>query len=408
MTAMVKADRDEIHSALFKLDAWIRQSGWKAYDPFDGLSSPLARWVTFDNRFLKQAWLHVVRRFPFNLRPLLKVPAHTSSKAMGFFAQGYLRLYQTYGQPEHLERMRFCFQWLLDHPSPGYRGCCWGNHFGGQTRGGYIAKDTPTIVWSGLIAHAFLDASEALGEDRYAEVARSVCEVIVNDLGWMEMDDGICLQYYPNANNVIHNSNMIGASLLARVGARFPSNSQYRDIAENAVRFTVRHQTPEGAWPYGVGRKWAWIDSFHTGYVLEALDIYCRCGGNGDFHPALEKGYRFYLDTFFKADGTPRYYHHKTTPIDIQCASHGIQALVNLQKLDARSLAVARRVAHWTITNMQDPTGYFYYRKYPLITNKTPTLHWGEATMFTALALLDQCLNARSAQPAVLEAARTP
>jgi hypothetical protein len=50
---------------------------------------------------------------------------------------------------------------------------------------------------------------------------------------------------------------------------------------------------------------------------------------------------------------------------------------------------------------MQDPTGYFYYRKYPLITNKTPTLHWGQATMFAALALLDH-LRSRSGAPAAI------
>jgi len=51
---------------------------------------------------------------------------------------------------------------------------------------------------------------------------------------------------------------------------------------------------------------------------------------------------------------------------------------------------------------MQDPTGYFYYRKYPLITNKTPTLHWGQATMFAALALLDQNLRSHAGAPAAI------
>jgi hypothetical protein len=36
---------------------------------------------------------------------------------------------------------------------------------------------------------------------------------------------------------------------------------------------------------------------------------------------------------------------------------------------------------------MQDSTGYFYYRRYSRqIVNKTPTLHWGQATMLCALA----------------------
>ena len=72
--------------------------------------------------------------------------------------------------------------------------------------------------------------------------------------------------------------------------------------------------------------------------------------------------------------------------MDIQCASQAIQTLINLRKLDERSVPLAEKVALWTIANMQDPSGYFYYRKYPLMTNKTPTLHWGQATMFASLA----------------------
>jgi hypothetical protein len=49
---------------------------------------------------------------------------------------------------------------------------------------------------------------------------------------------------------------------------------------------------------------------------------------------------------------------------------------------------LAQTVARWTIANMQDPSGYFYFRKYRFMTNKTATLHWGQATMLHALACL--------------------
>src|SRR5213078_3180125 len=102
------------------------------------------------------------------------------------------------------------------------------------------------------------------------------------------------------------------------------------------------------------------------------------------------------VETFFLPDGTPRYYAHKTLPIDIQCASQAIQTLLNLRELHPDSVATAIKVAEWTIANMQDKSGYFYYRKYPLVTNKTPTLHWGQATMFAALSILDRQLNGAS------------
>ncbi len=375
-----------------KLDRWVQQSNWKAFDTFDGLSSPFAPLFTWNIPLLKQVWQQAVRRFPINLRPLLRIKPGMSTKGMGFFAQGYLRLYQTCGDPAFLDRMKFCFEWLTDNRSRAFRGFCWGNHFDYQSRGGNIPKGAPTIVWTGLISHAFLDAYEAFGDERYLAIAKSACDVILDELGWMELDEGVCLRYYPDADILIHNSSMIGASLLARVNSLSPV-ARYREMADRAVQFTVHHQTEKGGWYYGVGEKWAWIDSFHSAYVLEALHTFCRCTGSTRYQESLRRGYTFFIETFFKPDGTPRYYDRKTLPIDIQCASQAIQTLINLRDLHPDSVPTALRVAKWTIANMQDKTGYFYYRKYPLITNKTPTLHWGQATMFAALALLDQFLS---------------
>jgi hypothetical protein len=379
----------DIHQALSKLDAWVERAQWKGYDTFDGLSSPVAPLLTLGNPFLKQVWQQGVRRFPLNLRPLLGINPAMSTKGMGFFAQGYLRLHETYGKPVYLEKAKLCLDWLIAHRSPAFKGYAWGNHFDYQSRGGNIGKGVPTIVWTGLIAHAFVDAYEALGEERYLAVARGACDFIVDELGWIELPEGICLRYFPDAPNLVHNSSMIGASLLARVHSIKP-NPRYLEIAKRAVQWTVHHQTEQGAWYYGVGSKWAWVDSFHTGYVLECLHTFCRCLQSSHYEPVLQRGYEFFIKTFFGPDGTPRYYDYKTAPLDIQCASQGVQTLVNLRELHPDSLAVALKVARWTIAHMQDKTGYFYYRKYPLVTNKTPTLHWGQATMFSALALLDR------------------
>jgi polysaccharide biosynthesis protein VpsJ len=386
------------HEALMKLDGWIQRANWMAYDPFDGLSSPYASLFAGKNPLLKRVWQQTVRRFPINLRPALGIKPAMSSKAMGFFAQGYLRLYQTHGEAVFLDKMTYCLEWLMQHRIAGFRGYCWGNHFDYQSRGGSIPRGTPTIVWTGLIAHAFLDAYEALGDKRYLAVAASACDFILDELGWMDFEEGVLLRYYPKADIRVHNSSMIGASVLARVDA-LSANPRYRELAERAVRFTVHHQTSHGAWYYGVGPQWEWIDSFHTGYVLEALNAFHRYTGSNTYDASLRKGHSFFVESFFLPDGTPRYYAHKTLPIDIQCASQAIQTLVNLRALHPDGAAIAETVANWTIANMQDKSGYFYYRTYPSVINKTPMLHWGQATMFAALALLDQYLNSRRNEP---------
>ncbi len=392
-------DNHDFNESITKLDRWVQKANWKAYDTFDGLSSPFMPFLTLGHPFLKQVWQQAVRRFPINLRPALLIKPGMSTKGMAFFAQGYLKLYETDGKQEHLDKMRFCLQWLIDNPSKQFKNYSWGNHFDYQSRGGNIPKDAPTIVWTGLIGHAFMDAFESLKHQQYLDVAKSACDFIIDELGWMDFGDAVCLRYYPNATNDIHNSSMIGASLLARVNSFVP-NARHMELADKAIYFTVRDQLPNGAWNYGVSPKWHWVDSFHTAYVLESLDCYIRHAGAQKYMKSLTSGYDFFLKTFFGEDGTPRYYDYKTSPLDIQCASQGIQTLVKLRHLHPSCVEVAKKVAHWTIRNMQDPTGYFYYRKYPLITNKTPTLHWGQATMFAALAILHHHL-ATAAKAAV-------
>jgi rhamnogalacturonyl hydrolase YesR len=381
----------ELRGAIDRLDTWVQQANWQGYDPFDGLSSPLTPYLTLRRPLLRQVWQQLIRRCPFNLRPLVGIRPATSSKAMGFFALGYLALYETSGEEAHLDRARHCLDWLEANHAEGYSGYCWGNHFDYQSRGGRIAHGVPTIVWTGLIGHAFIAAYELLSEARYLEVADCACMSILRDFGWWETGQDLCLSYTPCAPCDIHNSNMIGASLLAGV-YKHTKNSEYLRISERAVRFTVRHQLPSGGWYYGVDPKWHWIDSFHTGYVLESLFRYMDSTGNEAFRESLLKGHRYFLDTFFGADGTPKYYDHKARPLDIQCASQGIQTLVQLRSLDSDSVPTAVKVAEWTIANMQDTSGHFHFRKHRFMNNRTPTLHWGQATMLAALALLNRCL----------------
>src|SRR5256885_5749600 len=47
---------------------------------------------------------------------------------------------------------------------------------------------------------------------------------------------------------------------------------------------------------------------------------------------------------------------------DIQCAAQAIDTLAFFADIDPDSLPLAEKVADWTIQNMQDSDGHFYYR----------------------------------------------
>jgi uncharacterized protein YyaL (SSP411 family) len=322
---------------------------------------------------------------------VLGIAREQSSKGMGFLARGFMRLHQTTGDPAWAAKAEMALQWLIDKQSKGYSGACWGNHFDYQSRGFYLPKGVPTIVWTSLIGHAFLDGYEHFGNDKYLEVAVSACEHILRDYSTYPHGEGVCISYVPGINNQVHNANTLGASLLARTYSH-TRNQAYRELAQKALQYTADYQRSDGSWYYGEDRC-HWVDNFHTGYVLDCFKRYVESTGDDRFTASMNKGYEFWKNTFFLQDGTPRYYDYKTLPIDIQCSSQAIDTLVYFSDRDPESLPLALRVGQWTIDHMQDRSGYFYYRRYSRgIVNKTPTLHWGQATMLCALAGLYQSI----------------
>jgi len=46
---------------------------------------------------------------------------------------------------------------------------------------------------------------------------------------------------------------------------------------------------------------------------------------------------------------------------------------------------LAETVMNWTIDNLRDRTGYFYYRKGKFLRNKIPYIRWSQAWAFHAL-----------------------
>jgi hypothetical protein len=382
----------QIHECISRLFDWLEKNDYRGYDTFDGLNSILLRPFTFESKLLRTLLQQGVRRFPINLRPILGIRKSRSTKAMGFLARGFVRLYQATGEPVWRERMEYVLRWLMENQAPGYSGACWANHFDYQSRSSYVPKGLPSVVWTSLIGHALLDAYECFNQSEFLNVAISSCEHILHDLGKFRDGQGICIGYFPTQNLRVHNANTLAVGLLGRT-YRHTRNEPYRKLAQRSLHYTAQYQRADSSWYYGEAANLHWVDNFHTAYVLDSFKHYLEGTGDDRFLGNMMAGYRYWKKVFFLPDGMPRYYDIKTLPIDIQCCSQAIDTLVFFHDHDPDSLALAANVARWTIEHMQDPSGHFYYRRYSRwIVNKTPTLHWGQATMLCALAGLYQAL----------------
>jgi hypothetical protein len=384
-------------ASLEKVQKWVEDHGYQGYEPFDGLSSwarPLAFGTIFGDRLL----LQLVRQSPVNLRPVMGVTPKDSTKGRGYMAHGYLFRYKATGKAEYLQKAEACLDWLDQHKARKFTQHSWSNHFDFSSRGGSYTSEDPIIVWTALIGFAYLEAYEVTGATRWLEIADSVCGWIM-ELPREKTDRGNCLSYLAHIQSSIHNSNMLGAAMLART-AKHTGNREYLEVARSAMEYSCSRQLSDGAWQYGENPKYHWVDNFHTGYNLDSLKVYIESTGDDTWRSNFRLGLDYYKQNFFEDDGCPKYYHDRRYPVDSQCAAQSIESLAAFSREDPECLDLSVKVARWTIDNMQDADGHFYYRQYPLgIKAKTPMLHWAQATTFKALALLLSRLHSTEHHP---------
>jgi hypothetical protein len=406
---VTQAGLDETKGSLDRVQQWVEMHNYRAYEPFDGLSS-WARPLTLGNLFAQRLLQQTIRQSPINLRPLLGVKPKDSSKGQGYMAWGYLLLYRATGLKPYLEKAVRCLNWLEQNKVPRFQHHSWSNVFDYASRNGYYTKDDPIIVWTALIGHAFMEGYDLSQNEKFLRVAESACRWIL-ELPREKTDRGDCLSYLAGRQLSVHNANMLGAGLLARAAAK-TDNKDFRRVARSAMEYSCSRQHADGAWWYAESPDNRWIDNFHTGYNLDGLRYYIDYTGDEAFRPNLMKGLEYFKRHFFEPSGRPKYYHSRTYPVDIQCSSQAIDTLAWFSDLDAECLPLARKVAAWTIRNMQDRDGHFYYRQYPFIKARAPMLHWGQATMFKALSQLYSVLRSvdsdsrRPASSAVADLAR--
>jgi len=318
---------------------------------------------------------------------MLGVGKGHNPKGLGLFLGGFAKLYRVDDRSEYLDKIRYLSALLHDCKSVGYSGNCWGYNFDWQSRAFYVPKYTPTIVNSAFIGHALLDAYEYLNDQLFLDMAVSIKDFLLKDLNRISDGDTFCFSYTPIDKTAVHNANLLGASLLIRLYG-LTREEELRDAALSSLAYTMKHQRADGSWFYAEAEMQRWIDSFHTGFNLEAIRWFKRCGEASEYEQAYEKGVSYYANNFFLQDGTPKYYHDRVYPIDIHAPA---EAITFFSGEGSEYSELTSSVLTWMLANMRDPKGYFYFRKGRRITNKIAYMRWGQAWAFRALTEYAYC-----------------
>jgi hypothetical protein len=338
----------------------------------------------------------MLKQSPVNLRPVLGVSQGHNPKGMGLFLASYWRKFRVGGQPVYLERVDYFADWLATHVSPGYSGACWGYNFDWPNRGFFAPAGTPTIVNTAFIGLAFLDLLErpevaaqiGWGKERVFSLARSACDFIMHDL-WSDRPapGELRFSYTPLDRRVVHNANVLGAALLAKVAAHCGDTS-LAESALAAARHTARCMRADGSWRYGEDPGDWWIDNFHTGFVLVALQQVSKALDTSEFQAAITQGYAYWKAHFFTPAGAPKYFADRVFPIDAHSAAQAILTFLAFAENDPEARARATQIARWTVREMQDVSGFFHYQIWPFYRIRIPYMRWTQAWMQRALAEL--------------------
>jgi hypothetical protein len=387
----VSMNEPSLEQAFDDLFEWCRSRGFAGYDPFDALNSRLFQSTPLKHsRTARLIWTQVLKRAPLNLRPLAFVPPQKNSKGLALFALAALANYRRLKTAEAETDARELLDQLWQTRIQGYSGAAWGYNFDWQSRHFFARQGTPMIVPTAFAARAMIEAHQTFGDENYLQRARSSCDFILNDLKrTVESEEEVCFSYSPLDNTQIFNASLLAGETLASVSA-LTGETELCNLAVAAARYAGRRQREDGSWAYGAEQGQQWVDNFHTAYVLLSLSRIAKLCGEArvDLDRALQRGFEFWRERFFLADGWPKYYHDNLYPADAHAAAAAIITLLELQDLNRGALPLAERIAAWTIRNLRDAHGFFYFQRQRFYTVRTPYMRWTQGWMLYAFGRL--------------------
>lgn len=366
-----------------KLEKYIISEDYKGYDPYDSLNSPLFRLpVLKNNKLLRFGFQQVYRRIPFNTRNLIGIKKGLNPVTIGLCIQAYT--YLSFVIPEkkdfYISEIEKLLDVLTGLKSNGFSGTCWGYDFDWEARYAKIPAYYPTVVATGIITNSLFVNYSLMNNVKSLELCIDAAKFVMKDLNKSYNGEYFCYSYSPNDTQKVFNATMKGARLLSQVYSVTKDNNLYLE-AKKTICYVLENQKLNGSWSYSKGDARKWVDNFHTGYVLDALDDFMKFTGSTEFVENIDRGINFYINNFFYKNEIPKYFENKVYPVDSTAIAQSVLTLTRFNRME-----LAEKVIRWGMTNMMSKDGYFYFQKTKLYTNKISYMRWVNAWMLSALS----------------------
>jgi hypothetical protein len=397
-----------INASLLLLNDWFCRNGFSGFDPYDIKGHPLLVKLTYTGSrnfvvsLIREAVFEIIYYFPVICRKIMQIKPSVNAKAIGLLASSYLDLHFYDPHEEWGKRTIELLQWLKENKVTTPDGIGWGYPFDWQSKclipahtpNGIVTTAAGEAFWKNYILNSDLESLE-------------YCMSISRFLATLPIDvrenDQICFSYTPLFQNHVHNLNLFVAEFLIKTG-KATSNKFWVELGNRAVNYTLASQHKDGSFDYNGPPETPdnHIDNYHTGFVLRMLHSIWKHTDRKDVYNALCRCYEHYIHNFFENDSIPKLMPNRKYRIDIHSCAESVHCLSELSQTFPEGLPFAKNILLWTITHLQDQSGYFYYgylkSRFTGIPfkSKIPYIRWGQAWMMRAMTSYFLATNNRS------------
>jgi len=389
----------EIRAALDRFLRWLDRYGETSYDfqtVFAGRLGRRAKALYYRHRLLGtvavspmvlcEALVPEARRLFWGPQRFPIADAH--------YAMGFAALARVSGESRHLARARHFLEVLCETRCPGYSYHAWGYPFDWVTMQGTIESGTPLITTLPYVYEAFRDVYLLDKDEQWREVMRSIAQHALLDYRDVPTSPrAASCTYTPSAHDpaMVVNASAYRAALLTRAAFDF-SESAYSDAAEANLNFVLEAQNADGSWYYSTEGWRAFVDHFHTCFVLKALVKIEALTGDARCTEGIDRGVCYYLQHLFDDEQLPRpfaraprlTFYRRELYDYAECLNLATLLRGRYQDLDAAASPVVRDV----LDRWQKPDGSFRSRYLLLGWDNVPMHRWAQAQMFRSLACL--------------------
>jgi hypothetical protein len=375
---------------------WLEHNGYASYDPYDvwgtkyGLISrrlyyraPLLGIPLIAPILLMEIACPGLRRFIVRKQRFATAEAH--------LVLSFLNLYKLTGYSLYLERAQNLARELQRLAIPGFSGYCWGYPFDWQNYDGLYERNVPYITCTPYCFEAYAGLFEATADTHYLGICESIAQFIADDLrDSIVNDEAAAASYSPFDATKVVNASAYRAFVLCEASNRF-GNDRFMEKAWRNLNFVLQSQRPDGSWLYAMdSRGEAFIDHFHTCFVLKNLFKINLRLQDPSVRKAIQNGYDYYRHTLFDRNDTPIPFaiRHRTQIVNCELYdfAEAITLGVLLRDHVSGAFDLALELAHKIAAAYQLPEGFFVTRVYRGGLRHTfPFMRWPQAQLFYAL-----------------------